>query len=985
VTGHGYDYDVIKLNSSLGIAWERTYNSGSNLDDVANGIVVDGSGNVYVTGYSKVTGQGKNMYTIKYNSSGTLQWAQTYNDALNGDDVAAEMAIDNSGNIYVTGYISTAIDHDNFYTIKYDGSGNTIWAIQGDGDAHLNDKPCNIAIDNVGDIVVTGESETTPGTYQYMTVKYTEKSIITPTDYNSESPQKSFQYYRNMGQIINTNDSLEPTIKFYENNSSPEYYIKKNSFSFVFARIDTIPATNDTLHRIDVTFEKVNSSAKAYSLEEQPDYVNYFLGHCPKGITEIHGDERVVTTNLYPNVDLMYSSNQNGIKYYFIVKPGGSPGDIKLDFTGASSFNLNGSTNALTINSSIGSLTFERPTMYQLETNNHVDTLTGWTPAWQTNGANNKYKFYVGSYNTSKPLIIQVDCGHSVRQVTQNGNLEWCSYYGGLDWDYFDDVSTDAQGNVYTSGYSYASDFPTTAGQFANYNGLLDGVIVKFDSSAVPKWANYLGGSNYDRIISNIPDNNGNIYFSGYTNSNNFPHQVNIPNISYIDSTSNGGNDLFIGKFDATAGHPLNWCTYYGGLHDETTGDMAFDKNHNLYVVGQGDTLTPRKIKTGAYNNSIGSGLILRFNYKDSLVWATLYGNNNSVAPHSVGTDGVRDVYIAGTTGNNGIPIRNAGAYIDSTYNGGGYDIFIAKFTATDSLIWSTYYGAESQDEATALTVDTNSNVIITGHTGNASIPTNSFPCFDAGGTAYFDSIYGGISDIFVLKFNSKTQRLWATLYGSTSIEEGYAITHDSKNNIYITGETYASFPTFQLTNAYYQGNNSNGTAADAFILAFDAADSIFWATSFGGYWGDKGRAITTYNSDKLYITGFTASYSNTFPLVQYSNPLAWYQDSLLTLDAFIARFSLILPVTSGVSEIPTVNNDIAVYPNPSSDQVYVDFGKNKVSKICLYSVNGALVFEENIKNKSHEIIDISGLRTGVYFVKVFGDNNVCTKKILKL
>ncbi|GAB4291962.1 MAG: hypothetical protein Kow0068_17220 [Marinilabiliales bacterium] len=159
VTGQGYDYCVIKLNSNLGISWERTYNGNDDLDDMARGIKVDGSGNVYVTGYSTTSSQGKDIVTIKYNSNGTQQWVETYNDEYDGDDEAFAMAIDNYSNIYITGYTMTDVDQLDSYTAKYDTDGDMIWSINMDGEAHLNDKTTNITIDTDSNIVITGSSE----------------------------------------------------------------------------------------------------------------------------------------------------------------------------------------------------------------------------------------------------------------------------------------------------------------------------------------------------------------------------------------------------------------------------------------------------------------------------------------------------------------------------------------------------------------------------------------------------------------------------------------------------------------------------------------------------------------------------------------------------------------------------------------------------------------------------------------------------------
>jgi hypothetical protein len=178
---NGYDYDIIKLDSNLVIQWEETYNGIDSLDDKANGIQVSPLGDVYVTGYSKSTAGQCDYMTLKYNSSGTLIWAERYNDSLNGYDEAYAIALDTNDNVYVTGAAyRNSLQKGNYHTIKYDSSGTKIWSVDFNGAANLSDQAIGIAINTVGDVIVTGQSETSPGVYEYVTVKYIE-NIIPPS------------------------------------------------------------------------------------------------------------------------------------------------------------------------------------------------------------------------------------------------------------------------------------------------------------------------------------------------------------------------------------------------------------------------------------------------------------------------------------------------------------------------------------------------------------------------------------------------------------------------------------------------------------------------------------------------------------------------------------------------------------------------------------------------------------------------------------
>lgn len=170
VTGSGYtsaskdDYTTIKYSGSGTVQWISSYvGPWLSGDDIARDIAVDDSGNVYVTGSSQRLSGGEDYVTVKYDSSGAEQWVAEYNGTGNYTDRAKAVAVDNSGNVYVTGKSSnTGIGYDGV-TIKYNSNGDTIWtAIYVNAD--LND----IAVDNLGNAFVTGEDDNEDG----VTIKY---------------------------------------------------------------------------------------------------------------------------------------------------------------------------------------------------------------------------------------------------------------------------------------------------------------------------------------------------------------------------------------------------------------------------------------------------------------------------------------------------------------------------------------------------------------------------------------------------------------------------------------------------------------------------------------------------------------------------------------------------------------------------------------------------------------------------------------------
>jgi uncharacterized delta-60 repeat protein len=169
--GFSYDYLTIKYDSTGHRLWKETFDVGTY--DMAEAIAVDSSGNVYVTGGAGVVGE-MSCVTVKYDSGGNFQWAKTYTGPGSGSDFGDSIAIDTTGKIYVTGVVSNGSDASaDYLTIKYDQNGNELWARAYNGTGSGWDIARDLALDSSGNVVVTGESVGIPGTnMDYATVKY---------------------------------------------------------------------------------------------------------------------------------------------------------------------------------------------------------------------------------------------------------------------------------------------------------------------------------------------------------------------------------------------------------------------------------------------------------------------------------------------------------------------------------------------------------------------------------------------------------------------------------------------------------------------------------------------------------------------------------------------------------------------------------------------------------------------------------------------
>jgi len=213
-----------------------------------------------------------------------------------------------------------------------------------------------------------------------------------------------------------------------------------------------------------------------------------------------------------------------------------------------------------------------------------------------------------GAYyqNTKSGAATTTDAFFS--KFNNTGILVWSTYYGGSQNDVGHSIKADKQGNIFSGGITFSSNFPVTnPGGGAYYQGisgspgLIDSYIVKFSSTGVARWSTYFGGNNDDQYVTYesktnvVVDDCDNAYLGFSTLSSNLVTQLACDG-GYLDNSFNGYSDDFIAKF-SNGGVPL-WRTYLGGNAVDFRIALATDFNNNLFVTGEwsGDTtiiLTP--------------------------------------------------------------------------------------------------------------------------------------------------------------------------------------------------------------------------------------------------------------------------------------------------------------------------------------------------------------------------------------------------------
>ncbi|MFQ6103255.1 MAG: SBBP repeat-containing protein [Candidatus Glassbacteria bacterium] len=182
------DFATIKYDPDGNELWVMRFDGPGGRTDFPTGMDVDTSGCVYVTGYTYSIQSKWDYATVKYETDGSELWRHTHNGPANGNDYARAVTVDQEGNAYVTGSVNTNWIYHDYATIKYDTDGNELWISYYDGSTQGAETPNAIALDAEGNIYVTGDSRGTGIGSDFATVKYdTEGNEEWVIRYNGEA------------------------------------------------------------------------------------------------------------------------------------------------------------------------------------------------------------------------------------------------------------------------------------------------------------------------------------------------------------------------------------------------------------------------------------------------------------------------------------------------------------------------------------------------------------------------------------------------------------------------------------------------------------------------------------------------------------------------------------------------------------------------------------------------------------------------------
>jgi hypothetical protein len=308
----------------------------------------------------------------------------------------------------------------------------------------------------------------------------------------------------------------------------------------------------------------------------------------------------------------------------------------------------------------------------------------------------------------------------------------------------------------------------------------------------------------------------------------------------------------------------LVWATFCGGTAADGSECLKSDSQGNIYATGYCGGFGYPLLNGGGYFQSSSSiAFILKFNDSGVLLWATYFVDAGTISRYLT-IDNNDNLYLCGTTNSPGFPPLSNGSFLQPA-NAGMLDAFITKFNSAGTIIWSTLYGGNKNDEACGIATDQNNNVFVVGITRSTNFPVQN------AGTYYEGAITSTVSG-FIVKFDNSGNRLWAS-YLKGVREPALAV--DRFNNVYVAGAVFGNVAIPLLNpggGAYYQPAYGGGTV-DACILKFSNSGVLRWGTYYGGSLYEWIYSIVADKAGNIFFSGTTAS--NNLPVL---NSGTYYQ-----------------------------------------------------------------------------------------------------------
>ena len=558
--------------------------------------------------------------------------------------------------------------------------------------------------------------------------------------------------------------------------------------------------------------------------------VNHFRGDDPsRWRTQVPTFGRVRYESAYPGIDLVYYGQKRSLEYDFVVAPGSDPSAIALRFTGADSARVE-ADGSLALGVGERGLRWKAPYAYQTIDGRRVPVASAYRLAPDastigfTLGAYDRgaplvidpvldYSTFLGGTNTDQGFDVAVDdLNHAyvtgltasidfpladevqvalsgpsdafVTKLSETGDdVVYSTYLGGTGAEAAYGIALGDAREVYVTGRTDSSDFPTTAGAYDDSaNGLNDVFVVKLGPDGRLRYGTFVGATGDDQG-HDIAVEGGRAYVTGYTDSTAFPTTTD----AYSENFNGGLHDAFVFRL-GPAGGVLSYSTFLGGVDDDRGEGIALAGEEAVATgttwSGNFPTLAGFDMTHGGFNDAYVTRLTANGR---NLVASTFVGGGLGDTGEDVAVGAGGSIFVTGQTTSAFDFPTTAGAY-DVTHNGLG-DVFVVKLNGALSVRnYGTLVGGSANDVGLGIAVNAFGGAVVTGYTDSIDLPTvNPIQAANA----------GGAFDAFALRLGPLGEALnFSTYLGGTGLDSGSEIALDGCGLPYVVGLATSGFPT---------------------------------------------------------------------------------------------------------------------------------------------------------------------------------------------
>jgi len=363
----------------------------------------------------------------------------------------------------------------------------------------------------------------------------------------------------------------------------------------------------------------------------------------------------------------------------------------------------------------------------------------------------------------------------------------WAKSASGTSLDYASSVATDAIGNVYVTGKfsGITITFGTTT---LTNSGEYDIFLVKYDANGNVLWATSAGSTLSEGACSVATDASGNAYVAGYFDG----PAITFGTTTLLNSCSDH-SEIFLVKYDANG--DVLWAKSASGTGCDVAYSVATDASGNACVTGCFDSPNITFGTTTLLNSSFSffNIFLVKYDANGNVQWATSAGGINDEVSSSLALDAIGNAYVTGTFCSPAVTFDTT--TLTNTYSGYS-DIFLVKYDANGNVQWAKSASGTVRDIAYSVATDASGNAYMTGDFNSPAITFDTTTLLNA---------FSGFSDIFLVKYDANGNVLWAKSATGTGVGNAFSVATDASGNAYVAGYfdgPAITFGTTTLTNS---------------------------------------------------------------------------------------------------------------------------------------------------------------------------------------